>query len=159
MEPYDCENTVMPDFYVSTDYSKNGESTLIQQASEGKGINLVLMGDGYSDRQIESGLYHEDMEIAADLFFDIEPYKSFRHLFNVYVVTAVSATEGIGNGPTAFTTYYSVNAASGYDPLVMENTKNIVGEELMEETMSVVLMNEENIDLSAGICSSYYPSY
>ena len=159
MEPYDCENPVMPDFYVSTDYSKNGESTLIQQASEGKGINLVLMGDGYSDRQIESGLYHEDMEIAADLFFDIEPYKSFRHLFNVYVVTAVSATEGIGNGPTAFTTYYSGRAALGYDPLVMEYTKNIVGEELMEETMSVVMMNEEKIYLSAGVCSSYYPSY
>ena len=170
MVAYDCKNIVMPDFYVSTDFSKDGEVTLLQKASEGRGIDLVLMGDIYSDRQIESGLYRQDMELAADAFFNVEPYKSFRHLFNVYMVTAVSTVEKMGQGSTAFATQYAGVAITGYDPLAIEYTLKAVGEERMDDAMAVVLVNDtgyggtcfynppasSNNDWGSGFSVSYF---
>lgn len=51
--------------YQSTDYSADGRVTQLQKATEGKGVNIVLMGDGYSDRNIESGKYRRDVEKAV----------------------------------------------------------------------------------------------
>jgi len=51
----------------------------LQTATVGKGINIVLMGDGYTDRDmVDHGLYETLMNQAMEEFFDIEPYKSFR---------------------------------------------------------------------------------
>jgi hypothetical protein len=170
MIAYDCKDIIMPNFYVSTDFSKDGEITLLQKASEGRGIALVLMGDIYSDRQIESGLYRQDMELAADAFFNVEPYKSFRHLFNVYMVTAVSTVEKMGQGSTAFATQYAGVAITGYDPLAIEYTLKVVGEERMDDVMAVVLVNDtgyggtcfynppasSNNDWGSGFSVSYF---
>ena len=151
MKEYECENIPMPDYYVSTDFSKDGEVTLLQKATAGNGIDLVLMGDIYSDRQIASGLYREDMELAMEAFFAIEPFKSFRHLFNIYMVTTVSAVEKMAQGSTAFSTRYAVDGTgiSGYDPLAIELTEKVVGKERMDEAMTVVLINDPNY---GGIC-------
>ena len=150
MKEYDCENMPLPDYYVSTDFSKDGEVTLLQKATEGNGIDLVLMGDIYSDRQIASGQYREDMELAMEAFFAIEPLKSFRHLFNVYMVTVVSSVEEMGLGSTAFNTYYALSGGiGGYDPLAIEYTKNVIGENRMNDAMTVVLLNDPKY---GGIC-------
>ena len=82
--------------YCSSDYSKDKTVRTIQLASEGAGIDLVVMGDAYSDRLIANGKYDADMERAIDAIFDVEPFKSFKHLFNIYIVYAVSENEVIG---------------------------------------------------------------
>lgn len=82
--------------YCSTDYSKDKTVRTVQLASEGEGIDLVVMGDAYSDRLIDDGTYDADMEKAIDAIFAVEPYKSFKHLFNIYIVYAVSENEVIG---------------------------------------------------------------
>lgn len=81
--------------YESSDYSEDGKVYTLQKASEGNGINVVLMGDAFSDRQVADGTYEEVMRTAADAFFSEEPYTSFRNLFNVYYVTAVSKMKDI----------------------------------------------------------------
>jgi hypothetical protein len=84
----------MSNSYVSSDYSRDGETFTIQKATVGKGINLVFMGDGFVDRDMEScGWYEQKMKAAADEFFSLEPYKSFRNRFNVYGVKVVSKNE------------------------------------------------------------------
>lgn len=88
--------------YYSSDYSKDGMVTVLQEATEGSGIDVVLAGECYTDRQIEDGTYLKEMEEVADAFFDIEPYKSFRHLFNVYVVNAISLTDSLNSPTSAF---------------------------------------------------------
>lgn len=95
------------DNYSSTDYSKNGDIMTLQKASKGQGINLVLMGDGFTDRDMKAGgRYERLMESAAEEFFAIEPYKSFRDRFNVYAVKAVSKHGNIGEKyETVFDTY------------------------------------------------------
>ena len=72
--------------YTSTDYSQDGVVKTLQTATKGNGIDLVLMGDAYSDRLIADGTYDKTMNIAMEKFFAVEPYKSFRDHFNVYAV-------------------------------------------------------------------------
>lgn len=82
--------------YESSDFSADGKVTLLQQASEGNGIDIVILGDGYSDRLIDNGFYMVMMRKAMEAVFSEEPIRSFRHLFNVYAVTAVSRNEVVG---------------------------------------------------------------
>ena len=87
------------DYYTSTDYSHNGDCKLLKRASRGNGIDIVILGDYYSDRLIANGTYEQDMEKVIDAIFTHEPFKSFQELFNVYMVTVVSPNEtdaGIG---------------------------------------------------------------
>lgn len=85
--------------YTSSDYSRDGEVITLQKASVGRGIDLVFMGDAYVDRDMETGgKYEEDMRKGMEYFFAVEPYKSLRDRFNVYLVKVVSPNEYIGEG-------------------------------------------------------------
>ena len=87
------------DNYFSTDFSRDGEVITLQKATVGKGINIVFMGDAYTDREMGSGgLYERMMYFSAEEFFSIEPYKTFRNRFNVYAVKAVSRDGKTGKG-------------------------------------------------------------
>ena len=150
MEPYEYGDLPEPEFYISDDYSREGEVTEYQKASEGNGIDLVFMGDAYSDREVESGKYLKDMTSAAEAFFEVEPYKSFRHLFNIYFVTTVSATEGYERGGrslgtnTGAGTYISGNDAKCFE-LALKAVKD---EKRMDEVLVIVCGNQ---DLSGSI--------
>ena len=89
------------DDYSSKDYSKDGEVMTLQKASVGRGINIVFLGDAFTDRDMGSGgLYEKVMRNAMEEFFAIEPYKTFRDRFNVYAVKVVSKNGRIGEGYT-----------------------------------------------------------
>lgn len=108
----------IPNLYVSTDYSRNGEIYLLQQHSVGKGIRILFSGDGYSDRMINDGTYEKVMREAMESFFAIEPYKSYRDRFDVYVHVAVSENEYIG-----LNTFYETSSSGdmvsvNYTPLL-----------------------------------------
>ena len=77
--------------YSSTDYSQDGKVMLLQQATVGRGINIILMGDGFVDKEMgTNGRYEQKMNEAMNQFFAYEPYYSFRNRFNVYAVKVVS---------------------------------------------------------------------
>lgn len=79
-------------YYTSTDYSKDGEVTLLQQATVGRGVNFILMGDGFVDKDMAAGgKYEQRMRSAMESLFSYEPYRSERARFNVYMVKVVSA--------------------------------------------------------------------
>ena len=81
-------------FYASTDYSRDGEVILLQAATEGKGINLIMMGDGYTDRDLEpGGKYEQRVRLEIEDFFKLEPFKTFRNRFNVYMINCVSKND------------------------------------------------------------------
>ena len=88
-----------PDTYVSTDYSRDGEVVTLQKATVGNGINIVFLGDAYTDKDMApGGLYETVMRQAMEEFFAIEPYKTFRNRFNVYAVKVVSMNGRVGVG-------------------------------------------------------------
>ncbi len=91
----------IPDSYASKDYSKDGEVLTLQKATKGKGINIVFLGDAYTDKDMgNGGLYETVMKQAMEEFFAIEPYKSYRNRFNVYAVKVVSKNGRVGEGYT-----------------------------------------------------------
>lgn len=104
------------DDYSSTDYSKDGEVLTLQKATVGKGINVVFMGDAYTDRDINDGYYQFLMERSMEEFFAIEPYKTFRDRFNVYAVKVVSKHGKTGQGYTtalgSVATYNSISTGN-----------------------------------------------
>lgn len=83
--------------YVSTDYSADGHVRVIQRATSGYGIPIVLMGDGFSDREVADGTYDKVMDKAVENMFSEEPIRSLRSYFNVFAVTAVSRNSGVGS--------------------------------------------------------------
>lgn len=144
-----CSVKVNP--YESSDYSVDGIVHTIQKATSGNGINIVLMGDAFSDRLIADGTYERMMKKAADSFFSEEPYHSFRHLFNVYYVDVVSKNE-IYNGETALGTSYGQGTeVNGNHDLVASYALNVLTPSQMNKSVIVVLMNR---DYYAGTC--YY---
>ena len=79
--------------YQTESYAKDGKVTVLQTATKGNGIDLVFLGDAYTDRLVDDGTYDHDMRQAYAAFFNVEPFKSFQNLFNVYYVVAVSKDE------------------------------------------------------------------
>ena len=148
----------IPDSYVSTDFSKDGEVMTLQKATAGKGINIVFMGDAYTDRDMGvGGLYETVMKQAMEEFFAIEPYKTFRDRFNVYAVKVVSKNGRVGSGySTALGTVFKdgtevdgdrakcydyagrIPGLPGSDNLlitVMINTRHVSGTAYMSESL------------------------
>ena len=157
LKGYDYTDLPVNDVYVSVDYSMDGGVVTLQQASKGNGIDIVLMGDAYSDRQVTNGYYKQDMELLYDNLFAEEPYKSFKDYFNVYYVNVVSATEGYEFGNTALDTWFGDGTeVGGSDQSVFEYALKAITEERMDEAMLVVAMNS---DAYAGTCYMYYPKY
>ena len=83
-------NLEVPILYESTDYSEDGKVVVLQKATEGNGINVAIVGDGFADVDFTSGHFDKVMHKTMEGLFRQEPMKSFRHLFNVYAVKAVS---------------------------------------------------------------------
>ena len=140
LEPYKFD-------YYSSDYSKDKAVKVLQKSTIGKGINIVLMGDGYSDRLIADGSYDEDMNKAMNAIFKDEPYATFRDYFNVYQVYAVSENELTGESNTVFNAYIggidSQNGAVTYfDEYTIQKYAKIPNDDI-NETCVVLILNQE----------------
>ncbi len=108
----DLEPIVDPTLYTSTDFSKDKTVRILQKATKGNGVDIVLLGDAYSDRMIADGTYDADMELAMNAILNDEPYASFKDYINVYTVYAVSENEIPYYSHTVFDA--SINQ---YDPI------------------------------------------
>ena len=140
--------------YTSSDYSKDGEVMTLQKASVGKGINLVFMGDAYTDKDMaEGGLYETVIKQAMEEFFAIEPYKTFRNRFNVYAVKAVSSNGNIGeDSVTALGTVFVDNLRVNCDyDKCFEYASKIPGISLDNLTIAVLV----NSWRDQGTCQSF----
>ncbi|MBR6195319.1 MAG: hypothetical protein IKQ58_07600 [Prevotella sp.] len=129
--------------YESKDFTADGTVTVLQQATAGKGIPIVLMGDGFADKDISDNTYSQVMEKAMENIFSEEPAKSLRDYFNVYAVTAVSKSDGVGaDYHTVFSTVPSdIDPKIEFDAdKVDEYTKKVAGIDF-ENTLSVVIVN------------------
>ena len=83
--------------YESRDYTMDKQYETLQRASKGSGIDIVVVGEAFTDIDIETGFYRDVMKFALESFFSIEPAKTYRDYFNVYMVYAVSRKAYIGD--------------------------------------------------------------
>lgn len=129
--------------YESKDFGADGRVSTLQKASVGQGVDIVITGDGYSDRLIANGTFHKAALQAAEDFFSIEPFKSLRERFNVYQVDAVSRNEEIFNGcSTVFSTRFSgATALTGDNETALSYAAKAVSESRMDDVVVLVLVN------------------
>lgn len=78
--------------YESQDYSKDGTMIQLKSHTVGTGIKILIVGDGFTDKDIDSGKYDKQMKLASEYFFNIEPFKSFQDRFDVVNMRVVSQT-------------------------------------------------------------------
>ena len=127
----------------STDYSADKTVRILQRATQGNGLPIVLMGDGFLDTDIANGTYDEAMNKAMENLFTEEPLKSLQSYFNVYSVTAVSRSNKFDGYNTAF----QCQMEGGMSTLITGNDENVIDyiqcvEGIdMSETLAVVVLN------------------
>lgn len=114
LEGKDYRSTLTVEQY---DYAYGDGSVVTKQThSKGLGIPLVFLGDCYDAADIASGSYLADTEEAMGYFFDIEPYKSYKDYFDVYIVFGKSEDSGVGSVNTIreakFGTQYSLTGGT-----------------------------------------------
>jgi IgA Peptidase M64 len=67
-------------------------------------VNYLVLADGYTAASVETTL-KANIEAALKRRFETEsgePYGRYRNFVNICVMKVISASDGIGNGPTAF---------------------------------------------------------
>ena len=129
--------------YESKNYSADGKVTALQRASVGKGVDLVITGDGYSDRLIADGTFAKAANQAVEDYFSIEPFKSMRDRFNIYRVDAVSKNEEFFNGcSTVFAgNFVGATALTGDNGKALEYAAMAVDKSRMDDVVVLVLVN------------------
>lgn len=131
------------DTNTSTDYSADKTVRILQRATQGNGLPIVLMGDGFLDTDIANGTYDEVMNKAMENLFTEEPLKSLQSYFNVYSVTAVSRSNKFDGYNTAF----QCQMEGGMSTLITGNDENVIDyiqcvEGIdVSETLAVVVLN------------------
>ena len=94
----DCDVDLNP----TNGYRADNECRLYHKATEGKGVNLYVVGEGYDRAEhAVGGTADYWLERAADAIFDIKPLCDLKHLINVYIVYAHSPERGVGMDDSA----------------------------------------------------------
>ncbi|HZE41425.1 MAG TPA: M64 family metallopeptidase [Stackebrandtia sp.] len=60
-------------------------------------LDLVVVGDGYTKDQMDT--YEQHVRSKVDELFAVEPYKSYKNQFNVWMVDVESNESGVDNDP------------------------------------------------------------
>ena len=143
--------------YSSQDYSKDGEVKQLQAADPSvttKGINLVFLGECFTDKDMaDGGEYDQQIAAAVEQFFAEEPYKSLRNRFNVWQVKCVAEREAYGN--------VSTYAIKEDDAKAFEYAKKAVGEDAELMFVNVIYKGSggATLDVNRSHTSMYYGSY
>ncbi|MEU5777017.1 M64 family metallopeptidase [Streptomyces venezuelae] len=71
---------------------------IVQAGPTGTKLDVVFIGDGYTASQQAD--FHADVRAKWAKVSAVEPYASYKSLFNVWAVDAVSRQSGVSNDPT-----------------------------------------------------------
>lgn len=150
-------------------YYSNGQKIVLSQATSNcaNKFNIVILGDGYQKKDLAvGGKFERSAKSVMDSFFAIEPYKTFKDRFNVYMVTYQSDDEGTDIRSTGVTknTYFNSycqgggNTAAYVDEIganrVISAVKNVAGSADAQYYRSIAILLL-NTDEQAG--STGYP--
>ena len=132
----------------STDYSADKTIRKLQNSTKGKGLPIVIMGDGFIDKEIADGTYDRVMEKAMENFFTEEPVKSLRDYFDVYQITAVSKHNVFG---AEYETAFNCQLIEGISASISLND-----EAVMEYAECLEDVDIENATVIVIMNSNYY---
>jgi len=143
----DTLNVTVTQNYGSLDHSSDGKVRILQKASEGKGIDIVLTGDGYCD--IDTTTYNNYIQRAYEAFFAEEPFATFKNRFNVYSIMAISDQNQIGSGTKFSVQFTGGTGISGDHNAVFDFVDYCIPGLDLTKTTIIVLINQKKY---AGTC-------
>ncbi len=103
--------------------SRDGEVIQLQKATVGRGLDFVIVGDGFAEYEMAS--FEKWARDALEYLFAEEPYSTFRDRFNVYMVMAVSEESGITNGNSKFGSVYNGRYILGNNELIIKYAQKV----------------------------------
>lgn len=112
------------------DYEHEEDSyATLQTHTKGRGIDILFLGDGYDGEAISDGSYLNLVNEQMEYFFGLEPYKSHRDYFNVYVAFPLSQEKGVNTMNTYvnnhFGTLYGYDGTMGTSDQLITETDDI----------------------------------
>ena len=152
-------NPIICTFNISQyDYEHDEDSELIlQSATKGNngGINITFVGDGYDAEDISEGRFLEDVREGMKYFFGVEPYKTYREYFNVYIDFALSYDSGVCSNvniwrTTKFNSTYGANNGrrlavdgDGVVSYVLNDVDGAMTEDNINESLIICILNSD----------------
>ena len=150
--------------------------TQLQKHKIGNGVPVVILGDGFLDRDIASGKFREATNKAIDALFSMHPMTALRDYFDVYEVSAVSYNDYFTpTSSTAFNSKFTSPGSSeirGDDNKAEGYAKLAIGDMRINDAVIIVLVNENQYggtcsmrifpkisDIPNGISIAYVPLY
>lgn len=126
--------------------------TRLQEHTTGAGIPLVIMGDAFTQEEHDDGTFAAMAEGAMEAFLTIEPYSTFRGMFDVYRVDIVSPyyADFTSGNSTVLETYFGEGSyVDGNKEKCQKFAEKAIGEAALDSAVVIVLMNR---DIHAGRC-------
>jgi hypothetical protein len=81
-----------------SEFYKTGEVIRLHRHTEGDGIAIVIIGDGFDQEDCrKGGLYEENCKRLSDLFLSIPVIRDFKDYFDIYARVDVSRERGVRN--------------------------------------------------------------
>lgn len=143
-----------PSLYYSTDFSMHGKIEQLQKATDGNGIDIVIMGDAYSNRLIENGTYLKDANRVIDAIFDIEPFSSYKNLFNIYLVYLVSVNEMSGKNTVLLSQCSTYGTLITGDDVLVYNYGRQASDKEPHKFTPIVFVNQDSHNGTASMVLS-----
>lgn len=106
--------------------------------SYNKPLNLVILGEGYTLKELEvGGTFERRATSAMDIFFGNKPFKDFKDRFNVYMFGSESKTNEIPIGEPSGETVFGVWRKGDVDPTYVNISED--GKTKIDNIVSTVL--------------------
>lgn len=128
--------------------------TLLWNAPSESAVNLVILGDGYTDT--EQDLFVDDAKNINTKFFDQSPFKEYKAYFNVIIIKVVSEESGAALDPSNLINNYfgSTFGYAGIDRLLVPTKKStvysVLADNFPEYDQVVMVVNSSKYGGSGG---------
>lgn len=124
-----------------------GDVIVYQKMQEDYPVTLVVTGDGFTASELTpNGLFESSARNALDYLFSVEPYKTYREYFNVYILPTVSAESGAGNTDTGNMrdTYFKTSWGENYSDMQVQDYNQVF--EFVSSTCPDIAEGKNTID-------------
>ena len=138
-----------------SEYDEDGQLQL-HKHTKGNGVKLVFIGDGYNAEDIATRAYLNDVEEGMEYFFAIEPYKTYKDYFDVYIDFPMSYESGVCSSvniwrTTKFDTTYGAGDGGrlkvNFDDMmsyVLNDVKGtVVNNDNVNQTLIITILNSD----------------
>ncbi|MGN0202554.1 MAG: fimbrillin family protein [Candidatus Cryptobacteroides sp.] len=132
----------------------------LRKATSGKGIDVVILCDGFSAEEVSLGKTLQWASEAADNLLSIPPFSTFGDRFNVWTAASVSDDSGVNSLNTAIDTRFGCLASDGNvvcsdKASLLEYVRTVFGfdQERLARTLVILLPNTYDYEGSADFAS------